>query len=475
MLSLNESDLECSIFVLAIAILNLITPFHQQFSLRNFNLQYKYAVHERVPLALLYTCSIVAPAAIIAFYTLVIDGIFSHQAGGHRRRYKLKDRLWELNCGILGLLLANGAAYVITGTFKNAIGKPRPDLIDRCKPSVLADPEPFGLSNSTICTQTNKSILNDGFMSFPSGHSSTSFSGLFYLSLYLAGKLHVLDAKGEVWRVLIVIIPTLGAGLIAGSRIMDARHHPFDVISGSLLGILVAWGSYRQYFPPLSEWRAKGRAYPIRSWGKPLSEIHQPTSTKYTNAPTHDEENEGQAHHVSGRFTPPQEQQPRTGNIFRDELSRSQRQRAQANSEVIRIYTPEPQPPQKLQSPYAVRHASHPSQSSLTPFMQHPVSHYGMHDPTNIWDASSEEDEAGYELEPTYTLSHAPVDTGHDTGYEQFRTAAPQQLVSMRIPREGGAAQGTIAQGESTSNISPIPANGPFGSGSQSGSPQQNT
>lgn len=61
--------------------------------------------------------------------------------------------------------------------------------------------------------------------------------------------------------------PTLGASLIATSRIMDARHHPFDVITGSLIGILVAWGSYRQYFPPLSEpWR-KGRAYPIRSWG----------------------------------------------------------------------------------------------------------------------------------------------------------------------------------------------------------------
>ena len=61
--------------------------------------------------------------------------------------------------------------------------------------------------------------------------------------------------------------PTLGASLIATSRIMDARHHPFDVITGSLLGILVAWASYRQYFPALTEpWR-KGRAYPIRSWG----------------------------------------------------------------------------------------------------------------------------------------------------------------------------------------------------------------
>ncbi len=369
----------------------------------------------------------------------------------------MKDRLWELNCGILGLLLANGAAYVITGTFKNAIGKPRPDLIDRCQPSVTTDPQPFGLSNSTICKQTDKSILNDGFMSFPSGHSSTSFSGLFYLSLYLAGKLHILDSKGEVWRVLIVVIPTIGAGLIAGSRIMDARHHPFDVISGSLLGILVAWGSYRQYFPKLSEWRAKGRAFPIRSWGKPLSETNRPISIKYTDALTHDEENDGQAHYVSRRFTPPEEQQQRTGNVFRDESSQSQRHRTQPSDDIIQVHTPEPQQPRKLQAHNAIQHSSYPSQSSLVPFVQHSTNHHGMRDPTDIWDASSE-DEADYELEPTYTLSRPAVDTGYHTGYEQFRTTAPQSAT---------------AQGESTSNVSPIPAHEPFGPNPQLGSPQK--
>src|SRR5256885_11948221 len=55
-------------------------------------------------------------------------------------------------------------------------------------------------------------------LSFPSGHSSSSFAGLFYLSLYLAAKLHVLDQRGEVWRTVIVLIPTLAASLIAGDR-----------------------------------------------------------------------------------------------------------------------------------------------------------------------------------------------------------------------------------------------------------------
>ena len=65
----------------------------------------------------------------------------------------------------------------------------------------------------------------------------------------------------------IIVAPCVGATLVAVSRIMDARHHPFDVITGSLLGVVCAFLSYRQYFPPLSEPWKKGRAYPIRSWG----------------------------------------------------------------------------------------------------------------------------------------------------------------------------------------------------------------
>ena len=109
--------------------------------------------------------------------------------------------------------------------------------------------------------------MKDAFRSFPSGHSSSSWGGLFYLSLYLAGKLHLLDHRGEVWKTFVVLAPTLGAALIAISRIEDARHHPFDVITGSMLGAVCAFVAYRQYFPPLHEAWRKGRAYPIRSWG----------------------------------------------------------------------------------------------------------------------------------------------------------------------------------------------------------------
>lgn len=71
---------------------------------------------------------------------------------------------------------------------------------------------------------------------------------------------------------MVVLVPFLSAGLVSVSRIMDARHHPFDVITGGLLGFGVAWASYRQYFPSLSETWKKGRAHPMRTWGTDSTE-----------------------------------------------------------------------------------------------------------------------------------------------------------------------------------------------------------
>ncbi|KAJ5171710.1 hypothetical protein N7492_004303 [Penicillium capsulatum] len=256
-------------------ILDSIEPHHQLFSLTNISLQYPYAVHERIPIPYALCISGVFPLGLIIVYTLFLDGIFSHHkpqdpvSGKRKLRgpWRWKDRLWEMNCGILGLLLAQGLAFIITQALKNACGKPRPDIIDRCQPRADShDALGYGLSNSSICTG-DPAIIKDGFRSWPSGHSSSSFAGLTYTALWLGGKLHIMDNRGEAWKTLLVLVPMLAATLVAVSRIMDARHHPFDVITGSLLGVACGFVAYRQYFPPLSEAWRKGRAFPIRTWG----------------------------------------------------------------------------------------------------------------------------------------------------------------------------------------------------------------
>jgi diacylglycerol diphosphate phosphatase/phosphatidate phosphatase len=172
-------------------IVDKIPPYHQPFSLENYTLHYPFAEHERVPVPWLCVYVILAPAVIIALYTMVIDGLFSHQMempvgrSGIKRlsgRYRFKDRLWELNCGILGLGLSIGAAFTITGALKNAIGKPvsrepadlrRLLTVFRCHPDhTKMDNATYALQTIAICVQPDNYILQDGFKSFPSGHSS---------------------------------------------------------------------------------------------------------------------------------------------------------------------------------------------------------------------------------------------------------------------------------------------------------------
>ena len=69
--------------------------------------------------------------------------------------------------------------------FENCVGRPRPDLFDRCQPPADLTENPLhSLTSWTVCTRTD--LLQDGFRSFPSGHASFSAAGMWYLILYSA-------------------------------------------------------------------------------------------------------------------------------------------------------------------------------------------------------------------------------------------------------------------------------------------------
>lgn len=160
--------------------------------------------------------------------------------------YVVDKSLFEL------LLLMNNRCILtsfITDLIKNAVGRPRPDLIDRCKPKPGTPQNE--LVNFDICTETNHHILHDGWRSFPSGHSSFSFAGLGFLALFLAGQMHVFRPRADLFRGLLALAPLLGAAMIAISRCEDYRHDVYDVTIGSILGMGVGYFSYRRYYPRL--------------------------------------------------------------------------------------------------------------------------------------------------------------------------------------------------------------------------------
>lgn len=142
---------------------------------------------------------------------------------------------------------------VITDIVKNAVGRPRPDLLSRCQPS--SDTKENTLVTIDVCTQADGYKLQDGWRSFPSGHSSFAFAGLGFLSLFLAGQLHVFrysTGGRDLSRTLAFLAPLIGAVVIAISRCEDYRHDVYDVCTGSILGMTVAYWSYRRHWPALS-------------------------------------------------------------------------------------------------------------------------------------------------------------------------------------------------------------------------------
>lgn len=71
------------------------------------------------------------------------------------------------------------------------------------------------------------------------------------LDRFFAGQMHVFRPRADLARCLLVLAPLLGALMIAISRCEDYRHDVWDVTCGGLLGITVAYLSYRRYYPPL--------------------------------------------------------------------------------------------------------------------------------------------------------------------------------------------------------------------------------
>lgn len=141
---------------------------------------------------------------------------------------------------------------VITDIIKNAVGRPRPDLIDRCQPA--SSTQANTLVDISVCTREDGHLLQDGWRSFPSGHSSFSFAGLGFTSLFLAGQLRIFrysHGGRDLSRALLCLAPLLGAAMIAISRCEDYRHDVYDICVGTAIGATVAWWSYRRHWPAL--------------------------------------------------------------------------------------------------------------------------------------------------------------------------------------------------------------------------------
>ena len=109
-------------------------------------------------------------------YAVIIPGVIVIALGAIFR-----PPFHQIHVTLLGLGISVILSSFITDVIKNAIGRPRPDLLSRCK-ARDGTPEHI-LVTVDVCTETDPHRLHDGWRSFPSGHSSLAFSGLGFLAL----------------------------------------------------------------------------------------------------------------------------------------------------------------------------------------------------------------------------------------------------------------------------------------------------
>jgi diacylglycerol diphosphate phosphatase / phosphatidate phosphatase len=134
------------------------------FSLDDLSKSYPHALVERVPVLWLFGLAGGLPLAIILVWASIA-----------------RPGLHKAHVSVLGLLVSLALTSFLTDVVKNSVGRPRPDLIARCKP-IGSTPHHI-LVTIDVCTEKNHHMLHDGWRSFPSGHSSFAFAGLGYLAL----------------------------------------------------------------------------------------------------------------------------------------------------------------------------------------------------------------------------------------------------------------------------------------------------
>ncbi|KOS48536.1 hypothetical protein ACN38_g528 [Penicillium nordicum] len=294
------------IFIIGIALIGYgfykQSPNHHPFSLTDPTISYPLTKETVTTKTLILVC-LFAPAIIIFLLSWLLVPAKATTPSNPTPKppaaQYIRRKFWEWNVGWMGLALAIASAWAATQGLKVLIGKPRPDLLARCNPDLarIAEFTVGGLGEELrgaatlvsweICRDRSNSLRIDGFASFPSGHASFSFAGLIYLTLWLCSKFsvafpylprypvedqnHVDDeasvrkrgAAPPVYLMLIAFVPTATACFIAASRWFNYRHHGFDILFGSALGIFFAYIGFNMYHLPIR--RGAGWAWGARS------------------------------------------------------------------------------------------------------------------------------------------------------------------------------------------------------------------
>ncbi|RKO91601.1 phosphatidic acid phosphatase type 2/haloperoxidase [Blyttiomyces helicus] len=191
------------ITAVAALIVNKIPPFERPFSPTDPTLQHP-VLADFVPDWLNVGIAVSVPIAVVGVVEWLRRGRGAE--GGWRRVGR------EMHYAGMVLAVVLVTSMLVTNVVKAWAGRLRPDFLARCAPI------------NNICTGSLHLVL-EGRRSFPSGHSSTAFSGMGFLTFWLAQTTRVFGApagEGVAWRVMVSLAPLFWATYVAISSSQKA-------------------------------------------------------------------------------------------------------------------------------------------------------------------------------------------------------------------------------------------------------------
>ncbi|KAL6472659.1 hypothetical protein MHYP_G00188470 [Metynnis hypsauchen] len=221
-------DLACLLLAgLPLAAFNLgkIKPYQRGFFCNDESISYPFN-SSTVTSTVLYTVGFTLPIC-----SMVIGECLSVYLNRLKSKSSFNNSYVACVYKAVGTFLFGAAmSQSLTDIGKYSIGRLRPHFLDVCKPDwKLINCSSGAYIENFNCTG-DKTMVNEGRLSFYSGHSSFSMYCMLFLALYLQARMQAEWAR--------LLRPTIQFFLIAASvytglsRVSDYKHHWSDVLTG---------------------------------------------------------------------------------------------------------------------------------------------------------------------------------------------------------------------------------------------------
>ena len=210
--------------------------------------------------SLLIKSSVWVPAMTIVMFACLAQHCNAAN-NKNARNNNCSRKLHNIHAGLCALFVAIGSSEGLTQILKIIVLRRRPNFYHLCE---------FN-TTTKLCTATFHRVL-EAQLSFPSGHTSLSFSGMTILVWFLLGQVHYRTSSHNKGLYLLCFFPWIYACFVGISRIVDYWHHPSDVLAGFLLGTTCSTIAYHLWYPPVLS-RDAGIPYSYNTSSKDVKKL----------------------------------------------------------------------------------------------------------------------------------------------------------------------------------------------------------